>query len=71
MKGAKRMKRFYKNPEAPMIFWGREFYKDICERTERKKQESKEKKIETKFFDIFSRMPEEERLKIKAKLGLR
>ena len=71
MKGAKRMKRFYKNPNEPMIFFGREFSSDIIARDERKAKESKEKKIEINFFDMFSKMPEDKRAELRAKLGLR
>jgi len=71
MKGAKKMKRFYKNPNEPMIFMGREFSADIIARDERKAKESKEKKIETNFFDMFSKMPDDKRAELRAKLGLR
>lgn len=71
MNGAKRMERFFKNPEVPMIFYGREFSADIIERDARKKEEKKEKEIVSSFFDIYSKMPDEERLKLRSKLGLR
>jgi len=71
MKGAKRMKRFFKDPNVPMIFYGREFSADIIARDTRKREETKEKKIETSFFDMFSKMPEDKRAELRAKLGLR
>jgi hypothetical protein len=40
--GAKKMKRYYKNPDEPMIFWGRDFLPDIKEREKRKKEETME-----------------------------
>ena len=42
MKDATKMKRFYKNPDEPMIFWGREILPDIKARIDRKKIEEKE-----------------------------
>ena len=41
MDGAKRLERYYKNPNVPMIFWGRSILEDIKERKERKKVEKK------------------------------
>jgi hypothetical protein len=41
MKGAKRLKRFYKNPNEPMIFYARSLLDDITKRTKRKKIEKK------------------------------
>ena len=48
MKGATKMKRFYKNPDKPMIFYGREILPDIKARIDRKKQEEKEDQSLTK-----------------------
>ena len=42
MNGAKKMNRFYKNPNEPMVFYGREILPDIKMRALRKKQEEKE-----------------------------
>ena len=42
MNGAIKMKRFYKNPNEPMIFYGRDFLPDIKARIDRKKKEEKE-----------------------------
>ena len=41
LKGAKRLERYYKNPDEPMIFWGRGFLADIKKRDDRKKLERK------------------------------
>jgi len=41
MDGAKRLERYYKNPNEPMIFWGRHIYPDVVKREERKKVEKK------------------------------
>ncbi|MEO0289597.1 MAG: hypothetical protein ABIN00_08185 [candidate division WOR-3 bacterium] len=35
------MERFFKNPDEPMIFWGKDFLPDIRKREERKKLEKK------------------------------
>lgn len=43
MNGAERLERYYKNPDEPMVFWGRSVKPDIKERFERKKKEMKEK----------------------------
>jgi len=48
MKGATKMKRFYKNPDEPMIFWGREILPDIKARIDRKKIEEKQEQSLTK-----------------------
>lgn len=41
LQGAEPIKRFYKNPEVPMIFYGKELLPDIKKREERKKLERK------------------------------
>jgi len=41
MDGAKRLERYYKNPNVPMIFWGRDILPDAKKREERKKVEKK------------------------------
>lgn len=41
LKGAKRLERYYKNPDEPMVFWGRGFLADIKKRDQRKKLEEK------------------------------
>jgi DNA-binding PucR family transcriptional regulator len=41
LKGAEKLKRFYKNPEEPMIFYGRDFLPLIKQREERKRWEKK------------------------------
>ena len=41
LKGAKRLERYYKNPNEPMVFWGRGFLADVKKRDERKKLEAK------------------------------
>ena len=45
LKGAKKMERYYKNPEVPMIFYGREIAPDIVKREERKAEEKKVDRI--------------------------
>jgi len=54
-RGAKRFERFYKNPEEPMIFWGRDMKPDIDQRFERKKEEIKKVSI----MEGLSRLPTE------------
>jgi hypothetical protein len=41
LKGAEKLKRYFKNPEVPMIFYGRDFLPLIKQRQERKKWEKK------------------------------
>jgi hypothetical protein len=41
MEGAKKLKRYYKNPNEPMIFYGRDVLPDVKKRKERKKVEKK------------------------------
>jgi hypothetical protein len=41
MDGAKKLERYYKNPNEPMIFYGRDVLPDIKKREERKKVEKK------------------------------
>jgi len=41
MDGAKKLERFYKNPNEPMIFYGKDILPDIKKREERKKVEKK------------------------------
>lgn len=41
LKGAERLERFFKNPEVPMIFWGRHFKPDVDDRKKRKKAEKR------------------------------
>ena len=41
MDGAKKLERYYKNPNVPMIFWGRDILPDAKKREERKKVEKK------------------------------
>ena len=48
MNGAKKLKRFYKDPEVPMIFYGREILPGIKARELRKKQEAKQEQGWTK-----------------------
>ena len=43
IKGAKKLERYYKNPDEPMIFYGKDLLPDIRARYERKKKELKEK----------------------------
>lgn len=42
-RGAKRLERYFKNPNVPMIFYARSIQPDIAARLERKKQEEREK----------------------------
>jgi len=65
MKGAKRLERYFKNPDEPMIFWGRDFLPEVKKRQERKK---KEKEVLVNFFDIFSKLPEAKREAIKNRI---
>jgi hypothetical protein len=41
LRGAKRLERYYKNPNEPMVFWGRGFLPEILKRDQRKKLEKK------------------------------
>ena len=41
MNGAKRMERYYKNPDEPMIFWGKNLLPEIRKREKRKKIEKR------------------------------
>jgi hypothetical protein len=41
MSGAKKLERYYKNPNVPMIFYGKDILPDIKKREERKKVEKK------------------------------
>jgi len=41
MSGARRMERYYKNPNEPMIFYGRSVMSDVLKRDKRKKIEKK------------------------------
>ncbi|MGB9678307.1 MAG: hypothetical protein ACPLZ9_06790 [Candidatus Ratteibacteria bacterium] len=41
LKGAKKLERYFKNPNEPMIFYGRDLLPDIKKREERKKLEKK------------------------------
>ena len=41
MSGAGRMERYYKNPDEPMIFYGRSVMSDVLKRDKRKKIEKK------------------------------
>jgi len=41
LKKAKRLKRYYKNPNEPMIFWGLDLLPYIKQRDQRKKMEKK------------------------------
>ena len=41
MSGAKKMERYYKNPDEPMIFYGRSVMSDVLKRVRRKKIEKK------------------------------
>ncbi|MEM3335441.1 MAG: hypothetical protein QXY47_05365 [Thermoplasmata archaeon] len=41
LKGAKKLERYFKNPDEPMIFYGRDFLPLIKQREERKKLEKR------------------------------
>jgi hypothetical protein len=41
LRGAKRLERYYKNPNEPMVFYGRGFLPEVKKRDERKKLERK------------------------------
>ena len=41
LRGAKRLERYYKNPNEPMVFWGRGFLPEVKKRDERKKLEKR------------------------------
>lgn len=59
MKGAKRLERYYKNPDEPMVFWGREFLADILERDKRKKFEQRHREITQEIpFDVRLKLSE-------------
>ena len=48
MKNAIKMKRYYKNPNEPMIFYGKDFLPAIKERIDRKKIDEKQDQSLTK-----------------------
>jgi len=41
LKGAKRLERYYKNPNEPMVFYGRGLLSEVLKRDKRKKLEEK------------------------------
>ena len=45
LREAKKIERFYKNPNEPMIFFARHFAPDVAKREKRKKLDKKEKQI--------------------------
>ena len=59
LKGAERLERYYKNPNEPMIFWGKSLKSDIDKRTKRKK-------LERKLEDCS--LPVDARLKLREKI---
>jgi len=59
LRGAKRLERYYKNPNEPMVFWGRCFLKDIKLRDKRKKLEEKVRNTDGEILtSILTKMKE-------------
>jgi hypothetical protein len=46
IRGAKKLERYYKNPNEPMIFWGKDFLPAVKEREKRKRQEKIKKGLD-------------------------
>lgn len=61
LRGAKRFERFYKNPDCPMIFWGKDFLPDIKKREERKKIEKRVGETEGELLvEVLKKMKEKQ-----------
>uniref|UniRef100_A0A7C5URM5 Uncharacterized protein n=1 Tax=candidate division CPR3 bacterium TaxID=2268181 RepID=A0A7C5URM5_UNCC3 len=72
MDGAKKLERYYKNPNIPMIFYGRDILPDVKKREERKKVE---KKVEVSgglwaYLENLKEKKPEEYYKLKEKLNI-
>lgn len=61
LRNAKRIERYYKNPNEPMIFWQLDFLPFIKEREKRKK-------LEKKLEDVS--LPTDVRMKLKEKIKM-
>lgn len=69
LKGAKRLKRFYKNPDEPMIFYARDLTKKIDEyKKEILKKEQEKNQIS--IFNLVKTLPEDYLKEIKKKLNI-
>lgn len=71
--GAKMEKRYYKNPDVPMIFYGRDVLPDVKAREVRKKAE-KAISENVGLSQVLANAPEDEKARLdalRAKLGLR
>ena len=62
--GAKRLERYYKDPNEPMIFYGRDIKPDITKRYERKYQELKKVSI----MEGLKRLPPEKIRQLRLKV---
>jgi hypothetical protein len=56
MDGAERLERFYKNPDVPMVFWGRHLKPDVDQRKKRKKLEKHIVEDVSIPFDVLERL---------------
>jgi len=68
--GSRKEPRYYKNPDVPMIYYGRDVLPDIKARELRKKAEKKMTE-NVGQNTILAGMAQEDRAKLRAKLGLR
>lgn len=59
LKGAKRLERYYKNPNEPMVFWSMSFLPEVLKRDKRKKAEKKETQQQN-LIGILAKMKEEQ-----------
>jgi hypothetical protein len=59
LKGAKRLERYYKNPNEPMVFWSMSFLPEVLKRDKRKKTEKKETQQQN-LIGILAKMKEEQ-----------
>lgn len=60
LKGAKRLERYYKNPNEPMVFWSMSFLPEVLKRDKRKKAEKKEEAKQQNLIGILDKMREEQ-----------
>jgi hypothetical protein len=59
LRGAKRLERYYKNPNEPMVFWSMSFLPEVLKRDKRKKAEKKETQQQN-LIGILAKMKEEQ-----------
>ena len=69
--GAKKINRYFKNPDVPMIFYSREILEDITLREKRKKAEKKQEVNQVSATGALAQSTDQKRLEmIRRKLGL-